>query len=106
MILPLFLVRRQSYGIYQAERSGLFAGSLFLLGVTTIGAVLLTSAKPFTQQVESTSLKVLTYHIQQGYNEAGLKNYDGQLVLIRSVEADIIGLQESDTNRIADATGD
>lgn len=106
MALPLFLVGRQSYDFSQAETSGIFSGSLLLFGVTAIGAVLLTSAKPFPPQGESATLRVLTYNIQQGYSEAGLKNYDGQLELIREVEADIISLQESDTNRIAGGNSD
>ncbi len=106
MIIPLFLVDRRAFATRQVEKSGLFAGSLLLIGVMAIGAVLLTSAKPLLQQGERNSLRVLTYNIQQGYSEAGLKNYDGQLELIRSVEADIIGLQESDTNRIAGGNSD
>ncbi|MCK5315080.1 MAG: endonuclease/exonuclease/phosphatase family protein, partial [Anaerolineales bacterium] len=106
MVLPLFLVRKQTFDFSQAETSGVFAGSLLLLGVSAIGAVLLTSAKPFPPQGESARMRVLTYNIQQGYSGVGLKNYDGQLELIREVEADIIGLQESDTNRIAGGNSD
>jgi endonuclease/exonuclease/phosphatase family metal-dependent hydrolase len=35
-----------------------------------------------------------------------LKNYAGQLEIIRGINADIIGLQESDTNRIANGNAD
>ncbi|MFQ5436338.1 MAG: endonuclease/exonuclease/phosphatase family protein, partial [Anaerolineae bacterium] len=52
------------------------------------------------------AVRVLTYNIQQGYSESGLRNFAGQLDLIRSVDADIIGLQESDTNRIAGGNAD
>jgi endonuclease/exonuclease/phosphatase family metal-dependent hydrolase len=52
------------------------------------------------------TLKVLTYNIQQGYDAAGLKNYDGQLALIRQFDPDVIGLQESDTSRIANGNSD
>jgi endonuclease/exonuclease/phosphatase family metal-dependent hydrolase len=106
MITPLFLVDRRAYTTHQVEKSELYAGSLLLLGVMAIGAVLLTSAKPTPQQDERKSLRVFTYNIQQGYSEAGLKNYDDQLELIRSLDADIIGLQESDTNRIAGGNSD
>jgi endonuclease/exonuclease/phosphatase family metal-dependent hydrolase len=51
-------------------------------------------------------LKVLTYNIQQGYSEAGLRNDTGQLDLLRAADADIIGLQESDTSRIAGGNRD
>jgi endonuclease/exonuclease/phosphatase family metal-dependent hydrolase len=52
------------------------------------------------------SLRVLTYNIQQGYDAAGQKNITGQLRLMRQADADIIGLQESDTNRIAGGNDD
>jgi endonuclease/exonuclease/phosphatase family metal-dependent hydrolase len=51
-------------------------------------------------------LTFATYNIQQGYSQDGLKNYDGQLDLLQGLNADIIGLQESDTNRIAGGNGD
>ena len=49
---------------------------------------------------------MLTYNIQQGYDAAGLKNYDGQLALIQQLNPDVIGLQESDTSRIANGNSD
>lgn len=52
------------------------------------------------------SLNVLTYNIQQGYSAEGAKNFDGQLALIRQLDPDVIGLQETDTNRIAGGNAD
>jgi endonuclease/exonuclease/phosphatase family metal-dependent hydrolase len=66
---------------------------IFLIS-TLVGAVVI-EANPITPTDEPTSIKVLTYNLQQGVNEAQIKNYDGQLELIRGVNADIIGLQES-----------
>ncbi|MGE5222870.1 MAG: endonuclease/exonuclease/phosphatase family protein [Omnitrophica WOR_2 bacterium] len=51
-------------------------------------------------------LVVLTYNIQQGYSAAGQKNHTGQLELMRQVDADIIGLQETDTSRISGGNDD
>lgn len=51
-------------------------------------------------------LVVLTYNIQQGYSAAGQKNYNRQLGLMRQVNPDIIGLQETDTNRISGGNND
>lgn len=48
----------------------------------------------------------MTYNVQQGYSEAGQKNFDGQLALIRLQNPDLLGLQESDTNRIAGGNSD
>jgi len=52
------------------------------------------------------TLRILTYNIQQGYSEGGVKNFAGQLDVLRDVDADIIGLQESDTNRVAGGNSD
>ena len=46
------------------------------------------------------SLRILTYNIQQGANSSGDKNFGSQLDLIRQIDPDIIGLQESDTAKI------
>jgi endonuclease/exonuclease/phosphatase family metal-dependent hydrolase len=75
-------------------------------GLATIVAAILIAPKPETPPAQATSLRVCTYNIQQGYDAAGLKNYDGQLALLRQLNADIIGLQESDTNRIAGGNAD
>jgi endonuclease/exonuclease/phosphatase family metal-dependent hydrolase len=56
--------------------------------------------------ISTDTLKVLTYNIQQGYDATGLKNYDGQLALIQQFNPDVIGLQESDTSRIANGNSD
>jgi endonuclease/exonuclease/phosphatase family metal-dependent hydrolase len=51
-------------------------------------------------------LRVMTYNIQQGYDTRGEKAYAQQLALIRAQTPDILGLQESDTARIANGSGD
>lgn len=52
------------------------------------------------------TLKVVTFNIQQGYDVHGKKNYDGQLRLLRELDPDIIGLQETDSLRIAGGNSD
>jgi endonuclease/exonuclease/phosphatase family metal-dependent hydrolase len=49
---------------------------------------------------------VLTFNIQQGYRADGQKGWGDQLALMRQVNADIIGLQESDTARLSGANND
>jgi endonuclease/exonuclease/phosphatase family metal-dependent hydrolase len=51
-------------------------------------------------------LRVLTYNIQQGYSARGSRAPQAQLELMRQIDADIIGLQETDTNRIAGGNAD
>jgi endonuclease/exonuclease/phosphatase family metal-dependent hydrolase len=67
--------------------------------ISTLVSAIAIEANPVIPTEEVTSVKVLTYNIQQGVNDDQIKNYDGQLELIRSVDADIIGLQE--TSKIA-----
>ncbi|MFX1385128.1 MAG: endonuclease/exonuclease/phosphatase family protein, partial [Promethearchaeota archaeon] len=45
-------------------------------------------------------------NIQQGASDGGSMNFEGQCALIRSLNPDIIGLQESDTARIANGNKD
>ncbi|MHA1745408.1 MAG: endonuclease/exonuclease/phosphatase family protein [Promethearchaeota archaeon] len=69
-----------------------------LVGIICIGAfagVIAIEATPIDPPVGATQLKVLTYNLQQGVNDVASKNYDGQLELIRAIDADIIGLQEA-----------
>jgi endonuclease/exonuclease/phosphatase family metal-dependent hydrolase len=70
---------------------------LMLVG-TLAGAVVL-EANPIAPTDDVTSVRILTYNLQQGVSDAQNKNYDGQLELVREIDADIIGLQE--TSKIA-----
>jgi endonuclease/exonuclease/phosphatase family metal-dependent hydrolase len=82
------------------------AGLVTFAGVVAfIGAVMLSSARARTPTAP-TSLRVLTYNIQQGYDANGQLNYRGQLELLKNLQPDIIGLQETDTNRIAGGNSD
>jgi len=47
-----------------------------------------------------TSLKIMTYNIQQGNDSTGEQSYLRQLALIQQVKPDILALQESDSTRI------
>ncbi|MHA1219922.1 MAG: endonuclease/exonuclease/phosphatase family protein, partial [Candidatus Heimdallarchaeaceae archaeon] len=77
---------------------------LIFLG-TVVGA-LVTNPHPGTPDEEKTSLIIMTFNIREGVNNTGEKNYDGQLELIRSVNPDIIALQECDPARIGGGNSD
>jgi endonuclease/exonuclease/phosphatase family metal-dependent hydrolase len=51
-------------------------------------------------------MRILTYNIQQGYSQTGVKNFDGQLETIRKANPDIIGLEETDNARISGGNSD
>jgi len=108
--LPILLVGRRSYSFTPATGGSGFGKILpafvALVTLATIAGALLTTAKPAPPLPAQSSLKILTYNIQQGYGAEGRKNYEGQLDLIRQVDADIVGLQECDTTRIANGNSD
>jgi len=102
LLLPLVTLRTTLPAWKPAPAWG---RTMVLLSVAIVGAVFATMARPGAP-TPRTTLTVLTYNIQQGYDAEGQKNADGQLALMRAVDADIIGLQESDTNRIAGGNAD
>jgi endonuclease/exonuclease/phosphatase family metal-dependent hydrolase len=103
MLLPLVLVRRGTVPDGVSLKLPVSFVALVVI-VALVGAV---SPIFFSASVtEPDSLRVLTYNIQQGYDAAGQLNYAGQLALMRNLKPDIIGLQETDTNRIAGGNSD
>ncbi|HSJ54107.1 MAG TPA: endonuclease/exonuclease/phosphatase family protein [Anaerolineae bacterium] len=108
--LPVLLVGRGSFRFAGAARRlsfrKAFSGLMILVALPPVAGALLTAARPATPSPAGTSLRILTYNIQQGYSQDGLRSYDGQLDLLREVDADIVGLQESDTARIAGGNAD
>ena len=89
-----------------APKGRVFAAAMALLGLATLAGVALTAPRPAAPTGPQSSLRVCTYNVQQGYDESGAKNAAGQLELLRRVDADLIGLQESDTDRVAGGNAD
>jgi endonuclease/exonuclease/phosphatase family metal-dependent hydrolase len=71
-----------------------------LIFAATFAAAMLTD-RSFVEPRAGNSLKVMTYNIQQANNEVGEKSYLEQLELIKKIDPDIIGFQESDSTRIS-----
>lgn len=89
------------------QQKRIIASFLVILLVGTSISALVWELRPKTKGGSSvTSLTVMTYNIQQGVNITGDINYDKQLALIKSVNPDIIGLQESDTARLSGGNSD
>ncbi|MFX0014423.1 MAG: endonuclease/exonuclease/phosphatase family protein [Promethearchaeota archaeon] len=106
--LPVFFVRRGAFifdPFVLEFRSKIVAIVIMTITIGTIFAAFLTAPTPPTLG-ETPSITVLTYNIQQGYSEDGIKNIDGQLHVIKAINPDIIGLQECDTARIANGNMD
>ena len=108
--IPIFLFKKDTLSFEKTARE-LKSKTIILsiLGLITIGTVVgafVTTSHPVTPDEGKTSLIVMTYNIRLGVNLTGEKNYDGQLELIRSVDPDILCLQESDTARIGSGNSD
>ena len=81
-----------SYGS-ATKRTALVVMGLICVG--NLAGVIILAPNPPAMPENVSSLKVMTYNLQQGVNDDATKNYDGQLELIRQIDADVIGLQES-----------
>ncbi len=78
------------------------ASFLALLLIGTSVSALVWELRPKLQDTSGiTSITVMSYNIRQGVNFWGDENFDNQLNIIKAVNPDIIGLQESDTARIS-----
>ncbi|HZO15645.1 MAG TPA: endonuclease/exonuclease/phosphatase family protein, partial [Polyangiaceae bacterium] len=80
---------------------------LLALAVLGIAGSRVTEPAPAeTAPVSKQSLRVVSYNIQQGYAKDGRKDLDAQLALIKELDADVVGLQECDTSRLAGGNAD
>jgi endonuclease/exonuclease/phosphatase family metal-dependent hydrolase/FtsH-binding integral membrane protein len=107
LVFTFWLGERRRHTRESAETTpaGWFLGLAGIALVSIISACAL-SARPAPPGETEEGLRVLTFNIQQGYSAEGDWNYNGQLDLIRSQQPDVVGLQESDTNRIAGGNKD
>lgn len=93
----------------RAAASGLHPLVFPAVLVLLLGAVLvsvLTGRVPAPAAADGSPLRVVTYNLQQGYDENGRRAYEEQMQAIRALDADIVGLQESDTARFSGGNAD
>ncbi|MBU2511417.1 endonuclease/exonuclease/phosphatase family protein [bacterium] len=89
-----------------SQRDKVLLSSLMIgVSAVTLIGMQLNRSNP-DHKLSENSLKVMTFNIQQGYDEHGNKNYLGQIELIKQLDPDIIGLQETDSVRIAGGNSD
>jgi endonuclease/exonuclease/phosphatase family metal-dependent hydrolase len=84
--------------------SGFLALATLVFGAAAVAWTVLSP--PAVPPAVRSGLRVLAYNIQQGCDAAGNKNHDGQLALMKAAGADVIGIEECDTNRVAGANDD
>ncbi len=108
--LPILLVRKDSLLFTKHSRNN-FKGKLKisgLIGIMCIGTIIgvIVLEMPDKEGDIDNPIRILSYNIQQGYDENGDKNFEGQYEVIKNANASIIGLQESDTCRISGGNAD
>jgi endonuclease/exonuclease/phosphatase family metal-dependent hydrolase len=110
MALPILLVRKDSL-IFSKQSRNNFKAKLKVSGLisimcigTVIGVVLLEMT--YKEDDIDNPIRILSYNIQQGFDENGDKNFEDQYEVIKDANASIIGLQESDTCRISSGNAD
>lgn len=103
--LPVLLLRQKEFDLPPHKQGFLVEGGLAVLFLGSVLAVWLTAPHPADARL-STELKVMTYNIQQSFDVNGHKNMDGQLAVIRKVNPDLLGLEESDTARLTNGNVD
>lgn len=54
-----------------------------------------------TQEMELSTIKVMTYNIQQANDAEGEKSFERQLALIQKANPDVLALQETDSTRVS-----
>lgn len=95
MLLPFFKARVLATA-GRPER-GFVRVAACVLAALAVAGVIARGARPSENPLERRQLTIMTYNMQQGSNIAGNQSYREQLALLKRVNADIIGLQESDT---------
>jgi endonuclease/exonuclease/phosphatase family metal-dependent hydrolase len=105
MTLPVLAVRLKEWSLPAPV-----AGKIILVGISlallvSVIWVIVSQPVPPTP-AESNRLRVLTYNIQQGYSAEGRRAYADQLEVIRSLNPDLVGLQETDVARFSGGNAD
>jgi endonuclease/exonuclease/phosphatase family metal-dependent hydrolase len=103
--LPVLLIPRVEYKFQPKGGNPPMVALNGILALATLLALAFTTSQPATPSPKS-ELKIMTYNIQQGYDAFGDKNLGGQLEVARQMDPDLLGLQESDTARVANGNVD
>jgi len=100
MILPFLIAKRRSAGDGATDSSHSVTGlAVLIVGLIAIAGVIVKSQRTGPLNLEKSGISVLTYNLQLGSEPEGDQNFHNQIELLREIDADIVGLQESDAAR-------
>lgn len=105
MSLPTLALKVRAIVEYPKQLTSLLVPIYMTILAIPVIFVVYSEPTPNINEQKPT-ITVLTYNIQQGYSPAAERYYEEQLGFIRSLDADIIGLQESDTARFSGGNAD
>jgi endonuclease/exonuclease/phosphatase family metal-dependent hydrolase len=110
LIVPLFIIKKaprvfSSLSINFIKEKAKLTLIILALGLTSIIGVIILEY-PGVHTTSNENLTLISYNIQQGDDESANKNFEGQFQVLNSLNADVIGLQESDTCRISSGNTD
>ncbi|HNQ87034.1 MAG TPA: endonuclease/exonuclease/phosphatase family protein [Verrucomicrobiota bacterium] len=106
--LPVLLVCRRADAPEPRGKLAVAApvvATAIVLAAGTAGVAVLDRPRPGLAAAEQ-PLRVMTFNLQQGYSAQGARNGFGQLEAIRRMNPDLVGLQETDTARVAGGNSD
>lgn len=100
MMLPVIFASRQLTRERLTRSSHLRSGAVALsIGLIAVCGIQIKSRRNKPAKMTENRITVLTYNLQLGSEPDGDLNYWNQIELLRTIDADIIGLQESDAAR-------
>jgi len=106
MALSILLVKRlRAEEVGSRKPSLVQAAGIAAIAAGAIVTAALAGAHPVPEK-DASRLGILTYNIQQGCSRTGEISIRGQMAIMRALKADIIGLQETDTARVAGGNSD
>ncbi len=105
LTVPLLWTRPRTIPRPQPAQRQLFFPLVIIALVLSIVSSVLSEPQPEVT-AKSATLRVVTYNLQQGYDQGGQRAYQQQLEVIRSLQPDLVGLQESDVARFSGGNAD
>ncbi len=107
LALPMLLIRDETFRLGTPDPAlRPLPAATAVLALLSIAAAVLTAPRPSANPGPVSGLRVMTYNIQQGFDKVGDADLPGQLAAIKHVRPDLLGLEESDTARIANGNVD
>ncbi len=107
LTLSALLVGRTSDEERAPGKQGIVPVSLIAAAAAAaVIAAGISGARPGAPAGNASALRVLTYNIQQGCGKTGEISIKEQMELMRGLDPDVIGLQETDTARAAGGNSD